>query len=192
MKKPKSSQANETASSQVGDSAVPTEKPQTTSQNTAEEQTNSSQTTSAQSSKSKTTSKNSAKNKECVPALIMCYLSKMLPVLASQLKSLFPENAHWFLVNPPYPKRLTGFISLRMCPEHGTLLITTCTLSLLPPITTSAQDCKSQMGDLSLISSMISWPALSFRLTKRSLRAQLTNPLPQISLHPQTQSISLL
>ena len=64
MKKPKSSQANETASSQVGDSAVPTEKPQTTSQNTAEEQTNSSQTTSAQSSKSKTTSKNSAKNKE--------------------------------------------------------------------------------------------------------------------------------
>ena len=27
----------------------------------------------------------------------------------------------------------------------------------------------SQMGDLSLISSMISWPALSFRLTKRSL-----------------------
>ena len=42
MKKPKSSQANETASSQVGDSAVPTEKPQTTSQNTAEEQTNSS------------------------------------------------------------------------------------------------------------------------------------------------------
>ena len=64
MKKPKSSQANETASSQVGDSAVPTEKPQTTSQNTAEEQTNSSQTTSAQSSKSKTTSKNSAKNKD--------------------------------------------------------------------------------------------------------------------------------
>ena len=64
MKKPKSSQANETASSQVGDSAVPTEKPQTTSQNTAEEQTNSSQTTSAPSSKSKTTSKNSAKNKD--------------------------------------------------------------------------------------------------------------------------------
>ena len=64
MKKPKSSQANETASSQVGDSAVPTEKPHTTSQNTAEEQTNSSQTTSAQSSKSKTTSKNSAKNKD--------------------------------------------------------------------------------------------------------------------------------
>ena len=200
MKKPKSSQANETASSQVGDRAVPTEKRQTTTPNTAEEQTNSSQTTSAPSSKSKTTSKNSAKDKDfytlsdrCenhidfdpkakdpspephtkqvvrtstnnvlsqqVPALIMCYLSKMLPVLASQLKSLFPENAHWFLVNPPYPKRLTGFISLRMCPEHGTLLITTCTLSLLPPITTSAQDCKSQMGDLSLISSMISWPA---------------------------------
>ena len=64
MKKPKSSQANETASSQVGDSAVPTEKPQTTSPNTAEEQTNSSQTTSAPSSKSKTTSKNSAKNKD--------------------------------------------------------------------------------------------------------------------------------
>ena len=64
MKKPKSSQANETASSQVGDSAVPTEKPQTTTPNTAEEQTNSSQTTSAPSSKSKTTSKNSAKDKD--------------------------------------------------------------------------------------------------------------------------------
>lgn len=95
MKKPKSSQANETASSQVGDSAVPTEKPQTTSQNTAEEQTNSSQTTSAQSSKSKTTSKNSAKNKREFPQNRYTVLSILIfPLKKFPLTSLVYLNFH--------------------------------------------------------------------------------------------------
>ena len=197
MKKPKSSQANETASSQVGDSAVPTEKPQTTSPNTAEEQTNSSQTI-----------LNRTLNRSCVPALIMCYLSKMLPVLASQLKSLFPENAHWFLVNPPYPKRLTSLVLSKSplsqalnriyfpADVSGAQHSATYYVYFEPASSNHNPSPRQQKSngrpEFNKLNDQLACVKLPLNEEKLKSLSSATQSTPPISLHPQTQSISLL
>ena len=161
--------------------------------------TNSSQTTSAQSSKSKTTSKNSAKNKDFYTLSNRCenhidfapkakdlspepHTKQVARIATQKTGVLSQQDAACASVTAQVAVSRECSLVLSKSPlsqalnriyfpadVSGARHSSTYYVYFEPASSNHNQRPRLQMGDLSLISSMISWPALSFRLTKRSL-----------------------